>query len=306
MGTVCEIRTFATDAAVAAAAILKAVREISRLEQKYSRYRQGNFLHRINLAAGDGGAAEIDDEFASLLNFADSCYRQSDGMFDITSGVLRKAWDFKSGQLPDAAVVEKLLASVGWHHVTYTDKVIRFGLTGMELDFGGIVKEYAVDRAAAICREHGLRHGVVDMGGDIAVIGPNPSGEGWLVGIQHPRFPDRKIATFELTHGALATSGDYERCLELDGKRYSHILSPKTGRPVQGLSSVSAVAEQCIVAGSVCTTAMLKEARGAAWLEDVGLPHVWVDLDGSIGGSDPTKGNGVQSLSAATELSSGP
>jgi FAD:protein FMN transferase len=287
MGTRCEIRVFAPDAQVAVGAIAQAVEAINALEQKYSRYRPGNFMHQLNAAARQGGSFAADAECLSLLNFADICHQQSEGLFDITSGILRQAWDFERSALPDSALLERLLASVGWQHVRRSADAVHFGRAGMELDFGGIVKEYAVDRAAEVCRRNGIAHGVVDMGGDIAVIGPSPDGEPWSIGIRHPRLPGQDVATFAIAQGALATSGDYERCIEIDGKRYSHILSPRDGWPVQGLSSVTVVADQCILAGSVSTTAMLKETSGPDWLEALGLPHVWVGLDGTVGGSRP-------------------
>lgn len=287
MGTRCDIRLFAADAEVAARAVFLAVQEINRLEAKYSRYRPDNFMHRLNAAAGEGGAFEIDAECGALLDFADICHTQSEGMFDITSGVLRKGWRFDGGALPDPDLIAGLLASVGWGHVQRSGLQLRFVRSGMELDFGGIVKEYAVDRAAQICRQNGILHGVVDLGGDIAAIGPSPDGEPWEIGIVHPRQPGLKVATFSIARGALATSGDYARCIDIDGKRYSHILSPKTGWPVQGLASVTVVSEQCVTAGSISTTAMLKQHDGAAWLGELGVAHVWVDLDGIVGGTPP-------------------
>lgn len=285
MGTQCSLLVYASNAEISARAVALAVTEINRLEEKYSRYKVGNFLYQLNQAAKNGNTFSIDDECASLLNFAHTCYQQSDGLFDITSGILRKVWNFERPQLPDQTLLAQTMESVGWHHVTIKNNVIHFARKGMELDFGGIVKEYAADRAAVICRENGIKHGIVDLGGDIVVIGPSPDGLPWMVGIQHPRVPDKKIATFELLSGALATSGDYARCIEIEGKRYSHILSPKNGWPVHHLSSVTVVAPQCILAGAACTTAMLLEQTGIAWLENLGLPYVYADLDGVVGGS---------------------
>jgi thiamine biosynthesis lipoprotein len=155
----------------------------------------------------------------------------------------------------------------------------------MEIDFGGVVKEYAADRAATLCADAGLRHGLVDLGGDIKVIGPHADGSPWVVGIQHPRIADAVMATLDLSHGAIATSGDYERFVEVEGRRYSHILSPRTGMPVQGLAGVSVVAPECVVAGSAATIAMLMEERGPAWLEEFGLPHVWMEPGLRVGGT---------------------
>lgn len=285
MGTKCSILLYANNAEIAAKAIAAAATEINRLEEKYSRYKVGNFFHRLNQAAKNGRSFQIDDECASLFHFADTCYQQSGGLFDISSGILRRAWNFEKPQLPDPALLKQILKSVGWHHVSVKNNVVSFARKGMELDFGGVVKEYAADCAASVCRQHGIKHGIVDLSGDIVIIGPSPDGLPWNVGIQHPRYPDKKIATFELFSGAIATSGDYARCIEIEGKRYSHLLSPKNGWPVSHMSSVTVVAPQCILAGAATTTSMLMEKNGVAWLEELGLPHVWADLDGNVGGS---------------------
>jgi thiamine biosynthesis lipoprotein len=165
-------------------------------------------------------------------------------------------------------------------------------LAGMQLDFGGFVKEYAADRVAALCRELGLRHGLVDLGGDLAAIGPHPDGSPWRVGIRHPRAPAGAIASIAFSAGGIATSGDYERCMVVDGKRYAHVLDPKTGWPVSGLASVTVAASHCLIAGTASTIAMLKGAQGGpAWLDRLGLPNLRVDADGNqtgpLANSDP-------------------
>jgi thiamine biosynthesis lipoprotein len=123
------------------------------------------------------------------------------------------------------------------------------------------------------------------LGGDIRVVGPHPDGSPWRIGIRHPRLPDALLATVLLAQGGLASSGDYERCIVMDGRRQSHILNPKTGWPVHGLAAVSVIAPQCLIAGSASTIAMLKESAGKKWLDDLGLPHVWMDEQGHRGGS---------------------
>jgi thiamine biosynthesis lipoprotein len=156
----------------------------------------------------------------------------------------------------------------------------------MELDFGGFVKEYAADRVAELCREGGARHGMVDLGGDLAVIGPHPDGMPWIVGIRDPRAPQSAMASVRLGSCAIATSGDYERCMVVDGVRYTHVLDPRTGWPVTGLRSVSVVADRCLVAGTATTVAMLKGAReGARWLDELGLPNLRMDDAGELSGT---------------------
>lgn len=139
------------------------------------------------------------------------------------------------------------------------------------------MKEYAADTCANLCKARGIKHGLVNMGGDIHVIGPRPDGSAWNIGIQNPDNPDEVITTVKLSHGGLASSGDYQRCMTVDGKRYGHVLNPKTGWPVPGLRAVSVIAPQCLIAGSTTTIAMLKGDAGKAWLDETGLPYVWID-----------------------------
>jgi len=217
------------------------------------------------------------------LGYETASYRQSGGLFDITSGILRRAWDFKSGRLPEQQSLDRLLHCVGLDKVRWEPPLISFGTSEMELDFGGIGKEYAADRAAIACSEAGIAHGLVDLGGDMRVIGPHPDGRPWNIGIRHPRRPDELMTSALLHHGALASSGDYERCIEINGQRYGHILNPQTGWPVQGLCGVSVVANECLLAGTLCTIAMLKGGRGAGWLRSLNVPHVWMDTNGRHG-----------------------
>jgi len=284
MGSRCEVRIYARDEPSASATAQAAIADVRRLDAKYSRYRADSIAAEINRVAAAGGTIDVDAETATLLDYAATCFEQSEGLFDITSGVLREAWTSDRTTLPEPALLEALLARVGWSKVRWDRPRLAFGVAGMELDFGGLVKEYAADRAAVICVEAGFGHGLVDLGGDIKIIGPHPDGTPWAVGIQHPRDADAVMATIDLGRGAIATSGDYERFVEIDGRRYSHILSPRTGMPVQGLAAVSVVAEECVVAGSATTIAMLMEERGPAWLAEFGLPHLWMDQDLRIGG----------------------
>ena len=284
MGSPCEIQLFAKNHAEAKRVAHIAIEDVNRLEARYSRYRSDSFLSEINRVAMTGGNITVDEETAGLLNYAVACYQQSDGLFDITSGILRRAWNFKTGTLPDEAQIQELLDKVGWHKLHWNSPTLEFPIAGMEVDFGGVVKEYAVDRAAALCWQAGVKQGIVNLGGDIKIIGPRADGLPWNIGIRHPRNKDGLIKTIALHKGALASSGDYERCIVMDGVRYGHVLNPKTGWPVRHLAAVSVVGEFCVVAGSASTIAMLKEDEGPGWLEALGLPHLWVDVNGQSGG----------------------
>jgi FAD:protein FMN transferase len=282
MGSPCELRLYGErtdEIAVAAQG------EIARLETKYSRYRDDSLATRINRSAGDASGVEVDAETARLLDYAATAWRESGGRFDISSGILRRAWNFKAGRVPARAEIAALLPLIGWDKLVWRAPRIVLSLAGMELDFGGYVKEYAADLAAAKCRELGARHGLVDLGGDLAVVGPHPDGRPWRIGVRDPRAPARALVEIALQGGGLATSGDYERCMIVDAVRYGHILDPRTGWPVAGLASVTVAAEACLVAGTLTTSAMLRGTNGGAWLDSLGVACVYVSENGAVAGS---------------------
>jgi thiamine biosynthesis lipoprotein len=284
MGSPCEIQLYAPSRSDAGRVAAMAAKEVERLEQRYSRYRETSLLSAINRVAAEGGKVEVDEETAGLLDYAAACHEESGGLFDITSGVLRRAWRFKDGRLPEPAEIEALLCKVGWERLDWRRPTLEFPTPGMEIDFGGVVKEYAVDRLAALCLNAGVASGVVNLGGDLRVIGPRADGEPWRVGVRHPRDADGVAANILINEGALASSGDYERRIVLDGVTYGHILNPRTGWPVRRMAAASVIGELCVVAGSASTIAMLKDEAGPAWLDALGLPHLWVDVDGNVGG----------------------
>ncbi|HXZ22564.1 MAG TPA: FAD:protein FMN transferase [Pseudolabrys sp.] len=257
-----------------------AVNEVARIERRYSRYLADSVVSEINTAGQRAASILVDEETAKLLDFAFACYRRSDGLFDISSGILRRVWDFKSSQLPSHKDVDQLLPLIGLSKISWERPRLKFSVAGMELDFGGIGKEYAADQAAAVCRALGVHNGLVDLGGDTVIIGPHPKNKSWTIGIRHPRDPDSTMASVTLDNGALASSGDYERYMMINGKRYCHILNPFTGWPCFGLAAVSIVAEQCLLAGAIATTAMLKGRDARDWLSRTGLKFFCVDESG--------------------------
>ncbi len=282
MGTGCELLLHAECREAASAAAEAAIAEVRRIERAYSRYRTDSIVHAINLAAQTGGSVAVDAETAVLIGIAWEVYRISDGLFDITSGVLREIWNGQTAILPSDADVARARARIGLHKVKWKPPVLSFSQAGMVIDFGGIGKEYAADRAADICRQHGISHGLVNLGGDIAIAGPNPDGSPWRIGISEPREPGTAIATLFAAAGGIATSGGYERYWEIDGRHFAHILNPLTGWPVAGFSSVTVSAETCLAAGLYATVAMLKEADGPRWLRENRIAHAFADADGSV------------------------
>ncbi|MBK7141983.1 MAG: FAD:protein FMN transferase [bacterium] len=243
-----------------------ALSETLRIESKFSRYRDDNIIHAINHS--NGQPVELDDETSRMLAYANSCFQLSDGLFDITSGVLRKAWKFDGQPIhPDKELIRSLLAVVGWSKVALTDRSITL-LPGMQIDLGGIGKEYAVDRAANLLHEKSGRSVMVNFGGDIRAIVSDSGREPWTVGIEKPENEEKVAGVIELRNGAIATSGDSRRFCLYKGKRLGHILDPRTGWPVKHAPrSVTVIAGQCTESGLLATLAMLHGAKAEEFLQ---------------------------------------
>jgi thiamine biosynthesis lipoprotein len=289
MASSCSLQLDGQDERVMRRAASEAIAEVHRIESKFSRYLDSSVISRINRNAGLG-LAEVDPETNGLIDFADQLWKLSGGLFDITSGVLRRAWDFKLALVPQADQLQSLLGLVGWNDVEQHGNRIRLANPGMELDFGGFGKEYAADRAASILLSHGIEHALVNLGGDIHALGtrglPEHDGSPWQIGIQHPRpqpaQPLENIATLALARGGLATSGDYERFFLKDGHRYCHILNPLTGWPVTHWQSISVLAANTTAAGALSTIAMLKGPDALKWLDDQKVRYLAVAQDGQV------------------------
>ncbi|OUR60036.1 hypothetical protein A9Q73_12605 [Bermanella sp. 47_1433_sub80_T6] len=241
-----------------------AQQEVLRLEKKYSRFLATSELSLINKQAGLDPVL-VDDETAGLLNYAAICFELSDGLFDITSGVLRRIWDFKSSRLPSQQQLDDTLPVVGFDKIHWDGQKIALP-NNMEIDLGGVVKEYAADCARQVLLDHGITHGLVDLGGDICVVGCQPNDQPWSMGVRDPENPNQAAVTIPLMSGAIATSGYYERFMVVDGQRYCHIINPKTGWPVQFCATVAVVSSRCLVSGSLATIGMLKQQDAVSWL----------------------------------------
>ena len=254
-----------------------AQQEALRIEQKFSRYREDNLIYQINHS--NAKAIKVDDEFAVLFNFAATCYDISDGYFDITSGILRKAWTFDcSDNIPHQSVIDPLLKNIGWNKINWEPPFITLN-KNMEIDLGGIGKEYAVDRSAQLLSAQTEQSFLINYGGDIFVNKPRKNSQGWLIGVEDPEHPIHNVnqitqtpsttKLFELSQGGMATSGDSKRYLLKDGIRYSHILNPKTGWPItKAPHSITVVSNSCTEAGILSTLAMLQENNAKEFLDD--------------------------------------
>ncbi|HXC07767.1 MAG TPA: FAD:protein FMN transferase [Steroidobacteraceae bacterium] len=269
MASPCEVLLSSTDRSAALAMGTLAAREAQRIEKKFSRYRDDSVTAWIH--ENRGARIEVDEETASLIDFASRCFELSDGLFDITSGVLRRAWKFDgSDRVPEPDSIRSLLPLLGFDKLEWRSPHLMLP-SGMELDFGGIGKEYAVDRAYDLLASARAAPFLINFGGDLRANRPPPHGP-WQVGIERPDADREATMILDLEHGALATSGDSRRYLLKDGVRYGHILDPRTGWPVPDAPrSVTVAASSCTEAGLLSTLALLQGARGREFLEEQGV-----------------------------------
>lgn len=274
MASPCELLIESDDRHEAEQVLKRVSEEAWRIEKKFSRYRDDNIIFRINTS--NGSPVDVDDETARLLDFADQLYRMSEGMFDVTSGVLRKAWRFdQSDRVPTQEQIDELLPVIGWNKVAWNSPQLRLR-PGMEIDLGGIGKEYAVDRCVLLARELSTASVLINLGGDIAVTRQKKDGTDWTIG-RLTSDPSAPVGVIRLKLGALATSGDEHRYLEKDGKRYCHVLNPHTGWPVEDPPhTVSVAAPTCIEAGMLSTLALLHGKDAEAFLKAQDVPY-WIN-----------------------------
>ncbi len=228
-----------------------------RIEMKFSRYRETSVISEINRNAGRTPVA-VDEETERLVTAALDLARTTGGRFDPTVGVLRRVWDFRSGRVPSPAEVEALLPLVDASAVSVEDATVFLRRAGMELDLGGVGKEYAVDRAAEILEREGVGAAVVDFAGDVRTLGMRGDGRPWSVGVVDPDDTRRcRFAVRTVGASGVATSGTYERGFVKDGRRYHHLIDATTGWPAQGLASVTVVDGTTFRAGRFATAAFL-------------------------------------------------
>lgn len=281
IGGPCELLIEPCERTRATTIVTLVTTEVARIEQRYSRYRPDSIVHAINHSGGQ--PIELDDESARLIDYAEHCYQLSEGQFDITAGILRRVWSFSAGAaLPTPAAITQLLPLIGWQQVVWQRPLLSLP-AGMEIDLGGIGKEYAADRALNCVIHSAQLQGrpppiLLNLGGDLRASAPPRSGY-WQVGVDDPAATGQaQVGRIGLKVGALATSGDARRSIVIDGQRYSHILNPRTGWPVAGAPrSVTVAAPNCLEAGMLATLAMLRGEDAAPFLQAQGVQHWLVD-----------------------------
>jgi thiamine biosynthesis lipoprotein len=272
MANPCEVLCDTDDAALACRIAEVAAGEAWRVEARFSRYRADNIVHAINTA--HGSTLSVDAETAHLIDFGETLWRLSEGAFDLTSGALRHAWRFDAaGGVPTSQTIAALMSRIGWQRVSWRNPELTLP-EGMEIDLGGIGKEYAVDRAIVLLEALGEVPVLVNFGGDLRATAPPRTAPAWQVGIESIAAAGTASRMIELRSGALATSGDTRRYIEVDGRRFGHIIDARSGWPApRAPRSVTVAADTCTQAGTLATLAMLQGENAAAFLEREGVQY---------------------------------
>lgn len=271
LGTTCEVQYAAREGDAQAAAFERAVVDwVTGFEAKYSRFRTDSLVSRINAAAGREWVA-VDPETEALFKLCDTLFFMTQGVLDPTVLPLLKLWDYKAEnpRVPSPDEVAAARALVGWKKVQLAPGKVFLPERGMAIDFGGFGKEYAVDVAAQIAGDHGIAHALVDFGHDLRAVGAPPDRPAWHIGLEDATKPGTSRGSLGIVGRGVASSGDYIRRFVIDGKRYGHILDPRTGWPVaNGCLQATVIASTCLQAGVLSTTAfVLGAAKGIEFVQ---------------------------------------
>ena len=263
MSTTCRVHFRTANPAAARDFQAEALAWVADFEARYSRFIPESLIGRINAAAGQRWVA-IDPETEALLNLCQDMVFFTRGAFDPTALPLIRLWNWKASPplIPVAAAIEAARAGVGWGKVQRRPGALFLSVAGMSLDLGGIGKEYAVDRVLMLATRRGFEHVLVDFGQDVRVQGEPPEKGAWHIGLEDPRKPGTCWTGLAVTRHAVATSGDYLRHFTFAGRRYGHILDPRTGYPVNnGTLAVTIIAPHCTLAGVLSTAAFVLGAE---------------------------------------------
>jgi thiamine biosynthesis lipoprotein len=282
MGTVVEIMAGGRRAGQLEDAVDAAFAEMVRLDHLLSSYIQDSEVSRLSQSAS-GGA--VSAETAAVIGLGLEVARRSGGAFDLTLGRLKALWgiDRENPVVPDRQAITAALAGIGPNALTLNGRQLNKHDAELQIDLGGIAKGYAVDRAIAVLREHGIASAAVNAGGDMYLLGQRPE-RPWRVGIQQPRQKDAVLETVQVSDRAVVTSGDYERFFEQDGQRYHHIFDPQSGFPARSCQSVTIIADS-VALGDALATALfvLGPQEGLRLLDQYpGAEALIVAADGSL------------------------
>ncbi|MFQ5824685.1 MAG: FAD:protein FMN transferase [bacterium] len=246
LGTEVDIAAVHSNINVCKKALYYAFQEIERIENLLSCHLKDSEISKINNKASIE-PVKVSNETFSIIKKSIAYSKKFDGLFDISIGPITELWGFNDDMkitIPQKEKLISLLKLIDYKNIILNNKdtTVLFGAKGMKLDLGGIAKGYAIDRAVDVLKQKGIKHFLINAGGDIYAAGVKSKNKKWAIGVKHPRKPHTLLAKFELSDFAVATSGDYERYADIDGIRYHHIINPKTGYPSNLCQSVTVLA----------------------------------------------------------------
>lgn len=271
LGTNCEIKYSAPKGEGQALSFERAVTAwVTGFEAKFSRFRSDSLVSRINAAAGREWVP-VDEETEALFKLCDTLHFMTQGVLDPTTLPLLRLWDYRTEnpRLPTDEEVYTARKKVGWKKVQRSPGKVFLPERGMALDLGGFGKEYAVDIAAQIAIEQGITSSLIDFGHDLRAVGTPPDRPAWHIGLEDPHRPGTTSGSIAVIGKGVASSGDYIRRLVVEGRRYGHIIDPRSGRPVaNGCLQATVVTGSCLQAGALSTTAfVLGAAKGIEFIQ---------------------------------------
>lgn len=283
LGTLCEIELGADSDKVGTDVISKAFGEIKRFDEMFSVYKKQSNVSRLNLL-GSGQRVEVTPETYELVGLSLQYAELSQGLFDITIYPLVKAWGFyelKDNVVPQKEVIQEAVNRVDWTKVHLEEdagkKFISFQGMFMGMDLGGIGKGYICDQVASFLRRQGVENFLVNIGGNIYAAGLSPSEKPWTIGVRDPHQEQEFLMEITLQNQAVATSGDYERYFEYEGKRYGHILNPKTGWPIEDRVAVTVISDTATQADAGSTILFLADpTERDKMFHSLGLKKAWI------------------------------
>ena len=293
MGTQVSITVVAKTEQEGEAAIDAAMAEVRRFDRMMSLYKDDSEITRVNLAAGKG-PVEVSPEMIEMVEAARKISELTDGAFDVTVGPLVVLWQMrlKEGAAPTETEIESIKNRVGYRNIITDKKASTLFLMkpGMIMDFGGCAKGYVADRVAELLKGRGIDNAIVALAGDIRVMGHRPDGSSWRIGVQHPRDSAKTLTVLELSDKFISTSGDYERYQIVHRKRYHHILDPRTGKPSEGMESVTLVGERGSDGDPLATALfILGPKQGRKIVKKLGYNAIFVDDKGRVVMTDGIK-----------------
>lgn len=272
MGTLVEISVRELDADKAQSAISLAFDEIRRLEKLMSTHLADSEISRLNDLAGGESSLAVSPDVLEVIRRGVYWGNQTNGALDISIGPVSRLWlfDDENPVIPETQRLVEATQLVNFRDIELDESNVRLKQSGMFLHLGAIAKGYAVDRAMTVLETNGIRHALINAGGDLKVLGERKDGQPWTIGLQHPRQPEKLSASFTLAGKAVATSGDYQRYFMKDNRRYHHILDPSTGLPAEGMISCTIVTETVMDADALATAAfVLGPEKGMALVDSL-------------------------------------